>query len=518
MAASVDAIAHGVWSSGTSLTVALTTPSANDLIEIFLEVQNANVTISSVTDSAGLVTWQSAKRAEITGYFSTTFITVWYGIASGTLSSDTITINLNGTPAYNALAHVYAVKGYNTSAPFDSHAGFPASANVTSGGSVPTVSGLSTNGSTDLIIAFVVDFTNSVQTAGTINGVSATLGYSVTHSTPSDGGNMNVSSEYASQTSALASASATFGTTSSSGYVMVVDAIQAASGAQALSGAAGISASLTSFVVSQKLAGSAGLAASQSDVISQKLTGASGIMASLAIKISQLLKGSAHITETSTFGPTSLTGSAHVAVSASMKVSQKLSGSAGIRAQLAAVISQRLAGSAGIRASQSTKLTHQILKGAVSLSASLSGFVVSTGKPFKIGSLKFVNWLLNLVQKNYSMQLTEANFSMLLSNYPLNQGSELYVGDSVRLEALSVTDITGASVTNPTSITITVRKPDGSTFTISTGITNDTGGNYHYDLTDPTKTNLTGTYFVAWQFVNGSYQGTSESSFVVNST
>jgi hypothetical protein len=369
-----------------------------------------------------------------------------------------------------------------------------------------------------MIVGFVNVLSGTAPTVGTINSQTATFIQSESTPTPIDGGTISIAGEYLVVSSALTTAAVNFTSSTNSGYIILADAIQAASGAQALSGAAGISASLTSFVVSQKLAGSAGLAASQSDVISQKLTGASGIMASLAIKISQLLKGSAHITETSTFGPTSLTGSAHVAVSASMKVSQKLSGSAGIRAQLAAVISQRLAGSAGIRASQSTKLTHQILKGAVSLSASLSGFVVSTGKPFKIGSLKFVNWLLNLVQKNYSMQLTEANFSMLLSNYPLNQGSELYVGDSVRLEALSVTDITGASVTNPTSITITVRKPDGSTFTISTGITNDTGGNYHYDLTDPTKTNLTGTYFVAWQFVNGSYQGTSESSFAVNST
>ena len=90
----------------------------------------------------------------------------------------------------------------------------------------------------------------------------------------------------------------------------------------------------------------------------------------------------------------------------------------------------------------------------------------------------------------------------------------IFQGESVRLKALNVLDITEAPITSPSSVTILIKKPDGTSTSITSGWVNDGGGNFHYDLqigaSDPI-----GLWKHRWTIVNGAYTSIEESSFNV---
>lgn len=98
------------------------------------------------------------------------------------------------------------------------------------------------------------------------------------------------------------------------------------------------------------------------------------------------------------------------------------------------------------------------------------------------------------------------------SNFPI------YLGDSVRISALAVVDQSGAPVTNPSSITLLIIRPDFTTAATenTSAISNDGNGNYHYDFAIST-TEQTGLWQAKFTFVNGAYTVNSASSFQVNS-
>lgn len=119
MALALDGSGHIGTAVGTSTTVNLTTSVANDVIIVVVTVND--VTVSSVTASniSGLTL---RKRQAISG--GGFYIEEWYGVASGTLSSETITINFSGTTSL-ATIDAFGISGADTSTIFDSNGALP---------------------------------------------------------------------------------------------------------------------------------------------------------------------------------------------------------------------------------------------------------------------------------------------------------------------------------------------------------------------------------------------------------
>ncbi len=175
----LDGSATGTWSSGSSFTITATTTKTNDVIVLWIVtyLSSSSVTISSISDSLGQVSWQGSARTsniECSGTQETTQ-TEWYGIATGTITSDVITINLSGTPTA-ASGEEFAITGANTGSPFDPNSNVPktASSSCTSTSAAPSVSGISTNSPNDFVVAFFGGYTSVTQTVGAIAGTTAT--------------------------------------------------------------------------------------------------------------------------------------------------------------------------------------------------------------------------------------------------------------------------------------------------------------------------------------------------------
>lgn len=219
----------GTWSSGASFTITtVTTSGTSDVIILSIQTykSGSSIAVSSVSDSANAVTWQSSARnsfTSCTGTEETTHIE-WYGTTTTALSSDTITINLGGTPT-SASGIEIAASGVNTAAPFDTNSGLPETA-VQGGGtcsgtaSSPSVSGVSTSLKSDLVFATFGTHTSVTETAGTIGGATATLATAVAGTGDSN------AVEYLQVTAAQSSISCSFGKTTTY-WGVLCDAIAA---------------------------------------------------------------------------------------------------------------------------------------------------------------------------------------------------------------------------------------------------------------------------------------------------
>lgn len=171
---------HGSWTSGSSFTISgFSTTHANDLVLLSVQtyLSGASVSVSSVSDSLGKVTWQTSARASVPTCSGTqeSTLTEWYGVAPATVTSDTITVTLSGTPTA-AQGVAIVVSGADTTTPFDPASGLPKSATACSAtGAAPTVSSVSTAADTDLMLALYGGYTSTTETAGAIGGATATL-------------------------------------------------------------------------------------------------------------------------------------------------------------------------------------------------------------------------------------------------------------------------------------------------------------------------------------------------------
>src|SRR6266571_3589267 len=129
-------------------------------------------------DTLGGITWQAAARKSFVSCTGTQESTrlEWYGIASNTLTLDTIAINLSTTPT-SASGITFGVKGADTTTPFDPMAGLPVTAvsSCSNGNSTPTLSGVSTAADTDLVFALFGAYQLTTEIAGTVGGATATL-------------------------------------------------------------------------------------------------------------------------------------------------------------------------------------------------------------------------------------------------------------------------------------------------------------------------------------------------------
>lgn len=220
MALALDGHALGAWSSGSSFTVTLTTTSANDVIGMGVWIQsNALVTVSSIS-STNTTGWTKRKQLTVNSIESTEF---WVGTASAALTSEVITVHLSGTPGGSGAreANAFGVSGANTGSISDPNISLPAT--NTGNGSTPSVSGVSTSNANDFIICIVGADGTTTQTAG----ANFTLIDAFASS-----GTLATQDEIVSSTqSSIAPA---FGTSQIGHWGMIVDAIQAASGASTL--------------------------------------------------------------------------------------------------------------------------------------------------------------------------------------------------------------------------------------------------------------------------------------------
>lgn len=138
----------GTQGSGTSKALpALTTSVANDLIVLFVAV-SANGTVPTVTSiSSAHLTFNKRTNHSHASASPNTQTEIWTARASGTLSSEVITVTLSGAPDCWVIA-AQAFQNVAT-AIFDPNISLPAFGD---GSNATSVSGVSTTNSNDLLI------------------------------------------------------------------------------------------------------------------------------------------------------------------------------------------------------------------------------------------------------------------------------------------------------------------------------------------------------------------------------
>jgi len=212
----------------SSLTITLTTSHSPDVIILAIAHDNAVDSVSSgyPRDTAGL-TW--TKRADNTGD-SGRGSTLWYyyAIATGTLSSDTITVSFSGSD--NTELEVFGISGANTGSPFDSNSGLPAVHNDDTGVQNPTVS-ISTSNANDMLIGIVAF--KSVRTYS----VSAGSGYTLIGQGKNSGSSsLLIGEDYEVVSSTQNNVPVSFsGSKAASDDYLIADAIKASSGSSTVS-------------------------------------------------------------------------------------------------------------------------------------------------------------------------------------------------------------------------------------------------------------------------------------------
>lgn len=226
-APALDGEASGTWSSGTSFTITpFTTANPNDVVVLSIVTYNSgsSVTASSISDSLAKITWEGSARSSFISCPGTQESTrvEWYGIATTTVSSDTITVTLSTAPT-SASGIAFGVSGADTTTPFDPASTLPRTAASTCTGTaaLPTASGASTIADTDFVFSLFGGYTSVTETSAAIAGTTSSLVASV-----AGAGDSNAV-EYRSLTSSQSSFSCAFGT-STTYWGVLCDAIMPA--------------------------------------------------------------------------------------------------------------------------------------------------------------------------------------------------------------------------------------------------------------------------------------------------
>ena len=172
--APLAAIDGSVTTTATAQTcvIALTTAHSPDVIIVTSKSTPVSGTpdVTGIADTAGL-TWSLRKK--LTPASNATF-EEWYAIASGTLSSDSITVTYTSNPGnYSERCTAFGISGANTGAPFDGNASIPSGTSCTSCTSLgPTIS---TNSSKTMLLASLFAQTGSFGTITRPSGFSQIL-------------------------------------------------------------------------------------------------------------------------------------------------------------------------------------------------------------------------------------------------------------------------------------------------------------------------------------------------------
>ena len=191
--------------------VTLSNCKAGDIIIVVVSENSASGSVTSVRDGSGnTYTSRGSEPANGLSLFEYYYVT-------SAVYSPTITITLPSSHSWVGRAQAFGISGVITTLLFDSGSSFPLKNTGTSG--TPTVTGITTTTSSDIIIAIEADTRGSAQTVGSIAGSAATAVNLYNSSS------LSVAVEYRIVSSTYSGQSATFGTSSSGAWVMMVDAI-----------------------------------------------------------------------------------------------------------------------------------------------------------------------------------------------------------------------------------------------------------------------------------------------------
>jgi hypothetical protein len=217
----IDGSTTSAWASGTSFTITAATSKTNDVLVLWIVtyISGNSISVSSIGDSQGAVTWQGSARVAYAScsHKEETTQTEWYGVAASALSSDIVTITLSGTPTA-ASAEEFAVSGASTSSPFDPNPILPATNKCSTSSGIPTVSTLSTSNANDLVFALYGGYGTTTEAAGTIASAAGTMlpAYA--------GSSESLAGEYAVLSATQTSQTCSFGT-STQYWGIVCDAV-----------------------------------------------------------------------------------------------------------------------------------------------------------------------------------------------------------------------------------------------------------------------------------------------------
>lgn len=212
---------HNSGQSQTSAnpSATLTTTSTNDVIVAFVFISGSASGFSVNSMSGTGISWQGSARSKLTGFQGgINDLELWYGTASGTLSTVSITANLSGGTITRSRLNVFGLSGANTGSISDPNASLPKTGSGAAS-STPSLSGISTSNANDVIIAGTGTAFATIQTGGS--------GFTLIDSNSASGAAL--ADEYQIVSSTQSSISAAFGTSDTAVWGMIVDAVQAPS-------------------------------------------------------------------------------------------------------------------------------------------------------------------------------------------------------------------------------------------------------------------------------------------------
>jgi flagellin-like protein len=197
-----------------SVSVTLSNCKAGDLI-VVLGSANGNLP-TSISDNLGThLGWGTARdTVDASSHQRLADYSAVY-TAGGSITITITWASADATNGHSVIA--FAISGANTATPFDTHAGLPYSATGTSN-SVPSISGVATTNQYDMIIGLTGSRATTTQTAGT--------NYNLIESVTSTAG--SAAAEYQIVSTAQTSATVSFGTSTTSTWAIIADAIQRA--------------------------------------------------------------------------------------------------------------------------------------------------------------------------------------------------------------------------------------------------------------------------------------------------
>lgn len=222
MTLAIDGSASGNWASGaTIVSGTLTTTNPTDVLVCVVHIETGG-TVSSISQPSGVGTWTKRKALSFTNIVAHD-LEVWWAATTSTISS-TITVTMSSTPDDGSI-NVFGVSGANTSSPWDSNVSLPATNHGTTGAA--SVTGVSTTNANDMLLGFMgwgdtaTDPGNN--TAGAMGGTTGTLIKST------DSAGIVCASEQRVVSATQSSISIAFGSSSTVEWLMIADAIVAAS-------------------------------------------------------------------------------------------------------------------------------------------------------------------------------------------------------------------------------------------------------------------------------------------------
>jgi hypothetical protein len=139
IAADTNALSHAIGATGTtqSRAVSITTNLTNNIILAFAHAYNgaSGIAGKSFTVSSSGLTWTRRGTLTLGGATFSQLVELWYAVATGTLSAESITATVSGGANVTQVSLAcMSINGADLTTPFDVNAALPATVETASGG------------------------------------------------------------------------------------------------------------------------------------------------------------------------------------------------------------------------------------------------------------------------------------------------------------------------------------------------------------------------------------------------